>query len=145
MLSAVLGATVALSTRGTLDAARREQVVDRIALLDGRLRDRAVRSKTGQELVVDLDAKTLCAREVGAAAESTSSDTFVCPSLGTVVMGRERWESGRAVVSYAPSGRSSRFAIRLKGKKLADEWLTFAPMTGQLVRTAQEPSLGQAD
>jgi type II secretory pathway pseudopilin PulG len=139
-LSSILCATVAVSTRGLLDPARREAVVDRLAAIDGRLRDRAVRTGRSQELVIDLDTKRLETRIIGKANGDRAEEVYPCGALDGVAVASGKHDSGRAIVVYGPTGRSAPFAVRIAQGKLPKEWLGFTATTGRLIRTTEEPA-----
>lgn len=139
VVMALLAAGAVVSLKGPYQAARFETGLERLAAFDQQVRSHARRFRRPAELIVNLAEGTLAATEPG-------SGTFVqgpisLPqgvTLDQVVVGPRRVDYGQTALPVSPSGRTTSYALRVRGPKQQQVWLVVAGITGQATRIDEE-------
>jgi len=136
---------VALSLGPARGAGRMEDAADRLADLDGRTRQRAIRSGKAVQLVFDLPANRIFTR-AGETKDETpleGLDLGGGVSLGKVVLAGGSTGRGPVAIWCSPRGLAPTYAVRLD-RSGRSAWLLVAGMTGQVVRTDDERQIIEA-
>jgi len=136
---------VALSVGRTRGAGWMEEAVDRLANLDGRTRQRAIRSGKPVQVVFDLAGNRVLTRAGGASDESPLEELALGEGvgLGKVVLAGGSTDRGRVAIWCSARGGTPTYAVRLDGANRST-WLLLAGMTGQVVRTDEERQIIEA-
>ena len=143
-ISAVLaiGATLTLSAavclRGPFQSARFESTVERVVALERQSRDHSRRLGRSVDLIVDVDTGLLTS------ADSQTNNVLQRLLVGRativecLVLGRTRTHTGATTISISERGRTTTYALHLRGPAAQSVWLVVAGITGQVVRMKED-------
>lgn len=145
IIVALLMSAVTLSLKGPYQAAQLQNAIEQMQLVDRQLRDRARRTGTGTDMIVDLDKKGIEIRRHGA----TGNDDQVVELLGNievdrVLTARGRSENGRITLRCSSLGHTPTYALRLRIGARQTKWVMFTGITGEAMEADHENELSAA-
>lgn len=141
-LAAVLAGAAVLSLQGPYQAAQLENAVERLVLVDRQLRDHARQFERPARL-------TLCPNTGRVAVAEPGSETAPPPPfhldggvrIDQVAVGERRSDCDAVTIAYSRQGRSTSFAVRLRGADQKRHWLLFVGGTGQMIRLEEDKTI----
>ena len=133
---AILMTAAALSLKGPYEAARFENAMERLALLDRQIRDHARRFDRPAELGIDLATGTLVCLDV------QEGESLMRPyrlghgiAIHQAIVDDRSSDFGQTTVHFSSRGQSPTYALGLRNAGGATQWLVFLGATGQMIRS----------
>jgi prepilin-type N-terminal cleavage/methylation domain-containing protein len=134
-VAAILAGAAALSLRGPYQAARLEDAIERLVLVDRQLRDHAQRFERPAQLNVCPNSGQIAAVEPkGDRPPIQAFQLDGAIKIEEVATPQRRSDCDVVAIPYSTQGRSPTFAVRLRGADNRQHWLLFVGTTGQMIR-----------
>lgn len=138
VIMAIFATAAVVTLGGTLAGARMQDAVYRVKHFDATSRSFAQKFARPTEMVYDLTggrfyrAKTDDRSDVSAAGRMPQRI-----AIDRVLVGRDSYPSGEAVVACSSDGRTPSYAVLLKGAG-RERWLVFSGISGYVTETEDE-------
>ncbi len=142
-LIGLMMAVAAVSFKQPYRKAQSQYAVEQIMHVDRRLRDHARRFGRAAELTIDLERGQIYAVEENADGKARKGRMAlrVASQVDRVLLGRRRFDYGRAKIQVSSIGRTNTYALRLRGADGGRRWLLFAGESGQVTESTHEKEI----
>jgi type II secretion system protein H len=139
VLAAILAGAAVLSLQGPYQAARLENAIERITLIDRQLREHARRYARPAQLAIHPSTGRTIATDL--TSDKSSPTAFQLDSgvrIDQVAIGERRSNCDAMTIAYSAQGRSLSFGVCLCGSDGKQHWLLFTGGTGQVIQIEDE-------